>query len=315
MTSRIIQLRGGPKPFTATAPDGFPISGYGWRHESSTDVRPLVIVGSATSVLCRYYFRFADFLFRHGFDVLTFDYRGIGQSRPASLRSFDASWLDWGQLDYEAIFQYADRHFPERPIDVVGHSIGGFIFGLAKSSGRSRRAFTVGAQYAYARDYAPHARLKMIAKWHVSMPLLTLLFGYFPGRKLGWLEDTPKGVVYDWVFSGKRFEGRRQLRRASEERAIDTAVRQMAGLKASMLALSASDDEFGTVSAIERALSYYGNAKRTHVRIFPDSLGQEIGHFGFFHQKFAHDLWQIPLAWLRAGELPRTFPGEIVSSR
>lgn len=314
MTSRVVHLRGrAPYPFTTTASDGFPVCGYAWRHEGSGDARPVVIVGSATSVLCRYYFRFAEFLFRNGFDVLTFDYRGIGQSRPNSLRGFDASWLHWGQLDYEAIFQYAGRSFPNRPIDVVGHSIGGFIFGLAKSSGRIRRAVTVGAQYAYAPDYAPDARLKMIAKWHVTMPLITLLFGYFPGRRLGWLEDTPKGVVNDWVFSKKRFEDRPQLRQSSSISGIDVAVRQMAELKAPVLAISASDDEFGTVSAIERALSYYGSAKRTHVRISPAILGQEIGHFGFFHQRFERDLWQLPLAWLSLGKLPRTFPGQVVS--
>jgi hypothetical protein len=30
------------------------------------------------------------------------------------------------------------------------------------------------------------------------MPLLTRVFGYFPGKRLGWLEDTPAGVVHDW---------------------------------------------------------------------------------------------------------------------
>ncbi len=32
----------------------------------------------------------------------------------------------------------------------------------------------------------------MLVKWHLAMPLLTMAFGYFPGKKLGWLEDTPK---------------------------------------------------------------------------------------------------------------------------
>lgn len=135
--------------------------------------------------------------------VSTFDYRGIGRSRPPSLQGFNASWFDWGQLDYEAIFRYADQSFPG-PVDVVAHSIGGFIFGLATSSRNVRRAITVGAQYAFAPDYAPEARLGMIAKWHLLMPLLTLPFGFFPGKRLGWLEDTPKGVVYNWAFGRER---------------------------------------------------------------------------------------------------------------
>jgi predicted alpha/beta hydrolase len=53
-----------------------------------------VIINSATSVRCRYYSRFASFLFGEGFDVITYDYRGIGESRPVSLRGFDAGWID-----------------------------------------------------------------------------------------------------------------------------------------------------------------------------------------------------------------------------
>lgn len=37
--------------------------------------------------------------------------------------------------------------------------------------------------------------LQMLAKWHAIMPLLTRVRGYFPGKRLGWLEDAPAGVV------------------------------------------------------------------------------------------------------------------------
>ena len=104
----------------------------------------LVIINAATSVRCRYYSRFAEYLHGHGFDVLTYDYRGIGESRPASMRGFQASWMDWGQKDFEAVLTYARREFPGQPVDVAAHSIGGFVTGLAPSSHRLRRIFTMG---------------------------------------------------------------------------------------------------------------------------------------------------------------------------
>jgi predicted alpha/beta hydrolase len=273
-----------------------------------------VIIGSATAVKCGYYARFARFLFRHGFDVLTFDYRGIGLSRPLSLKGFNASWLDWGELDYEAIFDYAQRSFPNQPIDLVAHSIGGFIFGLAESSRKLRRVLTVGSQYAYAPDYAPDRRLRMILKWHVIMPLLTWTVGYFPGKWTGWLEDTPEGIVSDWVFSGKRFENRRRCRRRPTPLEKAKIVARFASLGIPVLAIGVSDDEFGTVQAIERGLSYLSNAGRTPLRISPASIGKEaIGHFGFFHGKFEKDLWEVALYWLRNGALPANCPGEIIA--
>ena len=68
-----------PEAFILQTADGCTIKGFSWRHSgASRGTRPVVIVNPATSVRCRYYFRFAVFLFEHGFDVIAYDYRGIG---------------------------------------------------------------------------------------------------------------------------------------------------------------------------------------------------------------------------------------------
>ena len=74
-----------PEPFTLQAADGCKLKGFFCRHsEDRRDSRPVVIINPATSVRCRYYSRFAVFLFQHGFDVIAYDYRGIGESRPST---------------------------------------------------------------------------------------------------------------------------------------------------------------------------------------------------------------------------------------
>jgi predicted alpha/beta hydrolase len=196
----------GAEPVEITASDGFDLRGRCWRHPAPDPKRPVVVINAATSVRSRYYHRFASRLFEHGFEVIAYDYRGIGDSRPPSLWGFEASWLDWGSLDFEAVLRYAAKEFPSHPLHVVAHSVGGFLVGLASSNVAIQRIFTVGAQYAYWRDYAAPLRLRMLLKWHLLMPLLTVPLGYFPGKKLGWLEDTPGGVVRDWAFSRERFE-------------------------------------------------------------------------------------------------------------
>lgn len=119
--------------FKESAADGYPLAGSTWRHPRTDLERPVVIINAATSVRCRHYSRFADYLFANGFDVITYDYRGIGESRLGSLRGFKASWSDWGTRDFEAILRRAQREFPGQPIDVVGHSFGGCAAGLAAS--------------------------------------------------------------------------------------------------------------------------------------------------------------------------------------
>lgn len=304
-----------PLPVSFNAADGFQLAGFCWRHEDRDGSRPVVIINPATSVRCRYYARFADYLFRHGFDVLTYDYRGIGESRPASLRHFEAGWIDWGRLDFEAALQFVGAAFPKQPIQVVAHSVGGFLIGLAASSHRIQRVFSMGAQYAYWRDYAQPKRGRLLFKWHVVMPVLTALCGYFPGRRLGWLEDTPRGVVRDWTARHPRFEdawanGQPSLSEAERQELVE----RFAAMRGETLALSLSDDEFGTVAAIRRLLAYYRNSRRHHLHLRPEAVGhKQIGHFAYFHSRFEHDLWPIALEWLRHGRLPPAPSGEMAT--
>jgi len=306
-----------PESIVIEAADGCRLQAFLW-HQAAGDreTAPVVIINPATSVACRYYFRFADYLFENGFTVIAYDYRGIGGSRPATLRDFDACWIDWGRLDFDAVLQHAAQSFPGRQIHVVAHSVGGFVLGLAKSNHLISRVFTVGAQYAYWRDYAAGTKFRMIARWHVLMPLITVFYGYFPGKKLGWLEDTPKGIVRDWVFSRKRFEdtwrGRSSARYANKQELVD----QFAEVTAPTLAISVTDDEFGTIPAIERLLAYFKRSSTKHLRISPHSIGElRIGHFGFFNSKYQRKLWQLPVEWLRSERLPSEFTGQIVSDR
>lgn len=303
-----------PEPFTVQAADGFALKGFAWRHRAPDAERPVVIVQCATAVRCRYYFRFAAWLFAQGCDALVYDYRGIGESRPASLRALRANWLDWGRLDTEAVLQYAMRQFPGQPIDIVAHSVGGFACGLAASNGQVRRAVTVGSQTAHWRDYAAGARLRMTLKWHVAMPLLAHLCGYLPARRLGWMEDVPKGVALSWSRSRPRFEDtyvRAPIVETPHERRA--MVERFMQFRAPLLAIGVTDDPFGTVAAIERLLGYYVNSPVTHLRIAPRQIGvDEIGHFAFFHSRFEASLWPVALHWLRHGALPAGAPGEVL---
>ncbi|TDV06783.1 putative alpha/beta hydrolase [Paraburkholderia caballeronis] len=309
-----------PAEIAVAATDGYPIRGYVWRHDSppeSGGVRPVAIVNAATSVRCRYYFRFAAWLHRHGYDALVYDYRGIGVSRPADLATLDASWLDWGERDFDAVLRYVRARFPAQPIDVVGHSIGGFLIGLSPSNPLIRRVFTMGAQYAYWRDYARSSLPSMLWKWHVVMPALTRLYGYFPASRLGWMEDTPRGVVQAWSRSRARFEDgfiRGPFAGPAEQRA--GLVARFAGLTAPILAVSVTDDPFGTTPAIERALRYFTQSRTVHLRLAPASIGERrIGHFAFFNSRYESSLWPVALRWLTTGDVPPDLAASVVSVR
>ena len=74
---------------TIPATDGFPLAAtiYGMGND-------VVVVNAATAVPRQFYEAFAQFVAAHGYTVVTYDYRGIGESRPESLRGFAASFSD-----------------------------------------------------------------------------------------------------------------------------------------------------------------------------------------------------------------------------
>jgi len=303
-----------PESVEIVTPDQYRLKAHIWSARfASQPPRPVVVIASATSVLSRYYARFAAFLFSRGHDVVTFDYRGIGGSRHGSLKGLEAGWLDWG-TDLEAVLTYVRSAFPARSIDFVGHSVGGFLIGMAPSALHVRRIFTVGAQYAFWRDYTPRERRGMLLRWHLLMPSIVALVGYLPAKRLGWMEDTPKGVVRDWSGMGSRFEN--SLRwgrghRLSRDEA-ELLVERFASVTAPILALAANDDPFGTPSAVDRLLAYFKGADRHHLRLDPASLGFDaIGHFAFFNERFRDVLWPLASAWLQDQEIP-TLPGAAV---
>ena len=282
------------QPLAIPCADGVVLHGHLW--PASGAEQGTIIINPATGVLARYYHYYARWLAERGFTVVTYDYRGIGLSRPARLSGCGIRWRDWGELDFEAVVAFARHRDPKGLLAVVGHSIGGFLVGFAAGATTIDRVLTVGAQYAYWRDYAAARRVRMFLRWHVAMPLMTAAFGYFPGKRLGWLEDLPAGVVREWSF-----------RRARMERNYPAADRpgllaRFAAVRAPILAISMTDDELGTETALRRTLSYYPGSPRRIALLEPATFGQpSIGHFALFHARYAETFWPGTLLWLQHG--------------
>ncbi|MCE1244502.1 alpha/beta fold hydrolase [Oryzomicrobium sp.] len=290
-----------PQPLTLTARDGYPLAAHHWRPDG--EAQGVVVINPATAVKADYYHRYARYLAKHGLAALTYDYRGIGASRQGSLRRWrHITKLDWGRFDCDAALAWASAAYPDVPVYLVGHSIGGLLLGLAPHAGVVARAFTVGAQYAYWPDYGP-GKARMWLRWHLLMPALTALLGYFPARRLGWHEDLPAGAAYEWAFRPATLEAAyRRLRRHD-----DDPLAHFDAMKGDLLAVSLSDDPFGTPAAIERLLGYYRNSQRHHVHLNPADVGVPgIGHFAWFNDRFRATLWPDSLAWLVEGRLNRT---------
>lgn len=288
-----------------TCPDGIRLTGHWWLKPGEIR-RATVIINPATGVHARYYHRYAAFLAAHGFAVLTYDYRGIGLSRPENLKGSTFTWRQWGEQDFDTALRHALETDETGRVLVVGHSIGGFLPGYSPAVGRVTAMLSVGGQYGYWGDYLPARRLPLFLKWHVAMPAVTLAFDHFPGKRLGWLEDLPKGVAYGWGLQ----QGRAEQGLSREAAAVMSD--RFASATGPILSVTMSDDEFATPKAISRAMRYYRCAPVTKVLLAPQDLGLDrVGHFDLFHARHQDGFWRQSLAFLRDGKNPwqdRVYP-------
>src|SRR5262245_58700396 len=134
---------------TVPARDGYPLAATTFVPDRS--VRAAVLLSSATAVPRKIYRGFAAYLAERGFGVLTYDYRGIAGSRPASLIGFPARMRDWATLDMSAALDHVRSLWPGAPVALVGHSFGGQALGLLANNAEISRALLIAALAGYWR--------------------------------------------------------------------------------------------------------------------------------------------------------------------
>lgn len=281
--------------FTA---DGVQLGGTWFLPLVDMPVAAAIVITCGGGIPARFYHRLARFLAARGAAVLTFDYRGIGDSRRGSLRGMRTGVDTWGAADLDAAFMVARQTYPDAPLGAVAHSVGALLLGAAQDARRLSRIVFLGPHTGYWRDYARRWRLPLYLTWHVLMPAATRIFGYFPGKTLGMGEDLPPQVAMDWA-------NRRQpelVRGQDDLRGISAILGMYHEVRAPTLALSASDDAFAPPEAAKRLLALYPNARVTYRVVTPTSISaRRLGHLGYLRQSAGDEIWAMTASWLMAG--------------
>ena len=260
--------------------------------------RGSVVIGGAMGVRQDFYAAFARWLATQGWRVTTFDYRGSGDSAPASLRGFRADLFDWAR-DYESVVDHAHAALPDRPLYLLGHSLGAQLPGLFSNQHKVAGLLSVAAGSGYWRENAPQLKRIVPYFWFVLVPLATRLFGYFPGRKLRKVGDLPAGVIMQWrkwCLSP----------RYSVSAEGESVRRQYANARFPVHALSVTDDELMTLRGTHSLVGLYENAPTEVRRLAPEDVGaRRLGHFGAFRPEHERELWPRIGEWLAGlGRVP-----------
>ncbi|WPC04739.1 alpha/beta fold hydrolase [Pseudomonas benzenivorans] len=268
------------------ARDGYSLGAT--RYHAPRPVAQLLVAG-ATGVPQGFYRRFAEHAARRGFETLTLDYRGVGQSKPDSLRGFEMDYLDWAHLDLAAA---VDLHLDgQRPLFMVGHSFGGHAFGLLPNHERVAGFYTFGTGAGWHGWMPRLEQVRVLAMWRLIGPLMTRYKGYLAWSKLGMGEDLPMGVYRKW----KRWCG--YPRYFFEDPQLPDLAARFAEVDTPIVAANALDDLWAPPRSRDAFMAAYSNApyQARDIQVQDGRLGP-IGHMGYFRPA-AQVLWDEALDW------------------
>ena len=271
---------------TIPASDGFALAAT--IHEPEAATGKVIIISSATAVPRAFYSSIAAWLCSKGYTVVTYNYRGIGDSRPDSLKYFRARMRDWGLNDLQGVIDWIVKEVKPKKLYLIGHSAGGQQAGLIKNSEHIHAMATMSAQSGYWKLQKGNEKFKNIFQVNLLLPLLSTLFGYFPWSKLTSGEDLPKGVAIEWAGWC-----RHPLYMLGDDTLPLDRFKQF---KAPVLAYSFEDDSWGSPKAVKAMMCAYPNVEYWHISPKEYGIGR-LGHIGFFRDK-AEPLWINLLDWL-----------------
>lgn len=249
----------------------------------------LLLINSATGVKQQVYFSFAKYFAENGFTAITYDYKGIGESKPKKMNGFHATMRIWGTDDFKTVTDFIKKNYQNHQKFCLGHSVGALIIGMNENAHIFDKFIFVATQDAYIGNLKANIAASAVLGFGIAVPLTTKFFGYFPAHRFGLGESLPKGVAYDWRTL--------ILNKKSTSRLYEKIATHFSkDLKQETFIIHAEDDPWVTMKGMENLMNnVYPHLKKTYREIkVSDSEKGEIGHINFF-RSFNKSLWKIVL--------------------
>lgn len=259
--------------------------------QGSLPPRAAVVLNGATGVPHSFYKNFAQWLAKEqNLACLVYDYSDFGASLSGSMRKSHVSMVAWGVEDQQVARDWLAMRFPDCPLWVIGHSLGGLMLPFQQRLDQIDRVITVASGPVNIRDHPwPYQILPRIF-WYLNGPLLTALFGYLPGKLSGLGQDLPRNVYFQW----RRWCTSRGFYERDIDRLLPTP--DWEGLKAQMKIVAVADDPMVPPSAVWRLMEFYQRAHKRQLTLKPEKFGlSKVGHIGAFARQCS-PVWEAIIA-------------------
>ncbi len=276
---------------TVHCQDEFPLAATIYR---PTSAKGAIMLGPATGIRRGFYHKFCTYLAEQGYGVISYDNRGIGDSRNGDINAGDASLITWGKLDMTAILNKLQNAFPGVEYHLIGHSAGGQLVGLMENALQLRSMFNVASSSGWLKNMRFPFKLSAQFFMNIFIPVSNLLFGHTKSHWVGMGEPLPKDAAAQW----RRWCNHGGYCAADFGKAITS--HHYHELQCPSKWIFATDDEIAVHENVKDMARVIPNSPAEIVELNPKELGlKELGHMKFFSSK-NHHLWTMATDWIQS---------------
>jgi predicted alpha/beta hydrolase len=226
----------------------------------------------ALGIAAKFYRRLAEGLAAADIDVILFEQRGHGESPYRAARGQRFGYTDFLETDIRTALDFARGLAGDRPLYMGGHSLGGHLSSI--TAGRDgediKGVIHLACGFPYTRLYSRKAASK-ISTLCLLIPVMTFLFGYFPGNRLGFGGREYARLMRDWrdwALHGTYDYGH-----------VTGVEDEIAAYRGRVLSIAFEKDFFASDLAVEYSHSRFRSADVTTMKLGEAEQGEYLGHF------------------------------------
>lgn len=248
-----------------------------------------ILLCPATGITAKFYHSFCTWLTTQGYDVLSFDFRGIGESLHGHVKDSTASIVQWGQLDIPAAINALLAKTQAEQLILLGHSAGGQLLGIAHNYAKVAKVVAIASSTGNLRGLKGRTKLLAPVMFHAIFPIARVSLGYGPTQAIGMGENLPKDVAREWA----QFCSKPGYVINAVGKQIDPSLDYHHYIQCPITSIWATDDEIASEANVKDLLRLYPNANTKIVALEPKQYGHKaIGHMLMFKRSH-QNLWPI----------------------
>ena len=269
--------------------DNYVLSGRFYPSKNNTSHNLPILICPATGITKNFYQSFAQWLSEQDYNVLSFDFRGIGESLHGQLKDSTASIVQWGQLDIPAAIEKLLEKTQVNKVILLGHSAGGQLLGIVPNYEKVAKVVAVSGSTGHVKGLKGRTKFLAPIMFKGIFPLARLTLGYGPTNAIGMGENLPKDVAKQWA----QFCGKPGYIINAISDTVDVQDNFHEKITAPITVLWSSDDEIATKVNVKDLLRLYPNSKTEMIELNPQSYKHKaIGHMLMF-KKSHKNLWSV----------------------